>query len=189
MTLMAQDGAARVIAQQWISLDGYAAGHDEDAIFSAVPAEADLRSQRYNEALLNDVDQVMLGRRTYEMFREYWPTASEPITAGINGIPKVVASRTQAAAPWGAFAPATVCRDAVEFVRQCGGGTLLVWGSIDLVHTLLTAGLLDELDLFVSPIWLGAGRPLLPAGSTVGLRQSASEDWGGVTHLRYTVER
>lgn len=186
---MAESAAARVIVQQWISLDGYAAGDDEDAIFNAVPAEADLRSQRYNEALLNEVSEVMLGRRTYEMFRDYWPTAGEPIAAGINGIPKVVASRSLAAAPWGTFAPAKVCRDAVGYVRQRGHGTLLVWGSIELVHGLLAAGQLDELDLFVSPIWLGGGRPLLPAGTAVGLRQTASEDWGGVTHLRYTVER
>ena len=190
---MPQTTAARVIAQQWVSLDGYAAGVDgESSLFEAVSPETDARSQRYNAALMTPETTVMLGRNTYELFVEYWPTASETIAAQINAVPKIVASRTMLASPWGQHNPARVVRDAVaeaRLHRTERAGDLLIWGSLELVASLVAAQQLDELDLFVAPIWLGGGRSLLPRGTALGLRQTLSEDWGDVTHLRYTVER
>ncbi|SKB09011.1 dihydrofolate reductase family protein [Aeromicrobium choanae] len=179
----------RVIAQQWTSLDGYAAGRSgEEEIFAAVPEEADAASQRWNLELLDRVDHVLLGRRTYELFVQYWPGADGPIAARVNAIAKVVCSRSLGAAPWGGFAPARVVPDAaahVRSLRDASDDVVLIWGSLSIVHQLLGAGQLDELDLFVAPVALGSGTPLLPAATR--LRQLAVADLGGATHVRYAT--
>lgn len=176
--------------QEWVSLDGYASGvDDEGAIFAAVDETADARSQEHNLRLLEDAT-VLLGRRTYEQFVQYWPTATEAIAGSVNAASKVVASSTLSAAPWGSHEPATVVPDARRFVeeaRRDGTGVLIVWGSLDLVAALVEHGLVDELDLFVAPVWVGEGTRLLPAGWSSRLRQLDSENWGSVTHLRYGI--
>lgn len=120
---------------------------------------------------------------------QYWPTAEELIAARVNSVPKVVASATLDAAPWGEHAPARVEPDILRHLRdqRDAGATVLVWGSLALSSSLLAEGLLDELDLFVSPVLLGAGTPVVATSDAVRLGQVASEDWGTVTHLRYAV--
>jgi len=181
----------RVIAQEWVSLDGLAAGpHGEADVFAAVSAEADDASQRWNDRLLDTVDEVLLGRTTYESFAGYWPEARDAIAPRVNSVPKTVASRSLTTAPWGGFASAAVAPDAVDHVRARRGGPggrCLVWGSVSLVHALIAAGQLDELDLFVAPLLLGSGTRLVPPGPPVPLRLLESERWGDALHLRYQV--
>ncbi len=183
----------RVLVQQWVSVDGMVAGrHGEDDVFDAV---ADFSpSDRHNAALLDSVDEVLLGRRTYEEFAGYWPTAEgEALAPRINALPKTVASTTLRAAPWGDREPARVVPDAVAHVRSRraadAGGTTIVWGSIAVVRALLVAGLVDEIELFVAPVLLREGTPLLdPAGPPVRLALLAGETWpGGTLRLRYAV--
>lgn len=187
---MSESNSARVVVQEWVSLDGYAAGPGgEMDIMRAVSEGADQRSQTYNAEFLATTAEVLLGSRTYGAFVEYWPTAEERIADRVNRIPKFVASTTLHSAPWGDHAPATVVADVEDHVRRFrreGEGTLVVWGSLALVHSLVRAGLVDELDLFVAPIWLGEGTPLLPAGP-VPVTQLSSENWGELTHLTYRI--
>jgi dihydrofolate reductase len=188
---MQQTGEGRVVVQEWVSLDGYAAGPaGETDVMRGVDETADARSQEYNATLLDGVHAVLLGSRTYRQFVEYWPTSTEPIAAGVNAVPKVVASSSLSTAPWGEHTPADVVVDAHAYVREhrsTGSGILLVWGSLALARSLVAAGEVDELDLFVSPTWLGQGTPLLDAAPAPALEQLASEDWGTVTHLRYRL--
>lgn len=135
----------RVVAQQWVSVDGFAAGPDgEQVIFEAIPEAADLAGQRWNESLLDDVDEVLLGRTSCQSFVQFWPDAEVPIADRVNSIPKVVFSRTLPSARWGNSAPARVESDAVAYVEDCRqsgeAGTLLVWGSLNLMHSLVSAG-------------------------------------------------
>jgi dihydrofolate reductase len=184
---------ARVLVQQWISADGMVAGpHGESDVLDAV---ADFGpSDRHNAALLEDVDEVLLGRRTYEAFVEYWPTAgAEALAPAINALPRTVASTTLGDAPWGAHAPARVVPDAAAHVRALraagGTGTTIVWGSISVMRTLLREGLVDDVELFVAPVLLGAGTPLLdPAGPAARLALRDAETWpGGTLRVRYAV--
>ncbi|GAA4862669.1 dihydrofolate reductase family protein [Actinomycetospora straminea] len=189
------DHRRRVVAQQWISVDGFAAGPTgEGEIFAHVPAESDRRSMAINETLLGEVETVLLGRRTYEVFVAFWPTEHSrdvPVAPLVNAVPKLVASTTLAAAPWGDHAAAEVVSDAVAHVRDLRagpGGLVLVWGSLALMRSLLAAGLVDELDLFVAPVALGGGTPLIAPGRPVGLRQIAGEVFpAGGAHLRFAV--
>jgi dihydrofolate reductase len=184
--------ARRLIAQQWVSVDGYAAGPtDEQEIFAAV--DDFTASEEYIRELLADVDEVLLGRRTYETFVGFWPLAEdEPMAATVNGLPKVVCSTTLRAAPWGTHAPARVVTDAVAHVRDRRrepGGDILVWGSLALMRSLLAAGEVDELDLFVAPVALGGGTPLVAPEGPYRLRQVAADVWPSATHIRYAVAR
>lgn len=184
--------SARVVAQQWVSVDGFAAGMTGEAeIFAAVPDEADQASMQYNLQFLPTVAEVLLGRRTYEAFVRVWPSADLPVAAHVNTLPKVVFSRSLDAAPWGDVDAAQVATDAVGHVgrrREEVDGTLLVWGSLDLMAGLLAAGLVDELDLFVAPVALGAGTPLLPRGLRLDLTLVHSETWSSVVHLNYRLD-
>lgn len=187
---MSESKSPRVVVQEWVSLDGFASGPtDEMDIMSVVTDDTDQRSQSYNAEFLAEASAVLLGSRTYRKFVEYWPTADEQIADRVNELPKIVASTSLESAPWGDHAPATVVADVEDHVRQFrrnGEGTLVVWGSLALTHSLMDAGLVDELDLFVTPVWLGEGTRLLP-GSRVRVEQLSSEDWGELTHLRYRV--
>jgi dihydrofolate reductase len=136
---------------------------------------------------------VLLGRRTYQTFVRFWPAADgESMAAAVNGVAQVVCSSMTREAPWGTPAPARVVRDAVAHVRERRrepGGDILLRGSLELMRSLLAAGQVDELDLFVAPIALGAGTPLLARGERHRLRQIDADVGLSATHIRYAVDR
>ena len=181
----------RVIVQQWMSADGFLAGPEgEGDVFAAVRDFS--ASETHNLALLTTVDEVLLGRRTYESFAAFWPTADgEPMARLVNSIPKTVCSTTLTEAPWGRHAPARIVPDAVAHVRARRDRDTIVWGSVRLMRSLLAAGAVDELELFVAPIALGSGTPLLGADdSPVPLRVVETEAWpADVIRTRYAVRR
>ncbi|MEU4422229.1 dihydrofolate reductase family protein [Actinoplanes sp. NPDC024001] len=184
----------RVIVQQWISADGFVAGPGgEGDVFAAVQDFS--ASEAHNVALLETVDEVLLGRRTYEIFVEFWPTAhDEPMARLVNRIPKTVCSTTLDQAPWGEHRPALVVADAVGHVRDRRDrqqGDTIVWGSVRLMRSLLAAGEVDLLELFVAPVLLGAGTPLLtPGDQQLRLRVAETEHWpADVIHTRYAIDR
>lgn len=180
----------RVLAQLWVSADGMVAGPNGefDLFASASPAAAEA-SERHTAALLRDVDTMLLGRRTYEIFSAFWPTAEHPMAAHVNALPRTVCSTRLTDAPWGSHEPCRVTPDGVGWAaehRAGPGGIAIVWGSVALIRALLDADELDELELFVAPALLGDGVPLYGAGRTVPLRLTESEQWpGGVVRLRY----
>jgi dihydrofolate reductase len=102
----------RVIAQQWISVDGLVAGpHGEDDVFNAVEAFAP--SEAHNLELLESIDEILLGRQTYQEWVGFWPTTDdEPIATRINDLSKVVCSTSLREAPWGDHALQPWCRTA-----------------------------------------------------------------------------
>ena len=184
---------ARLLVQQWVSADGFVAGPGGEAdIFAAV---ADFTaSEAHNTVLLESVDEILLGRRTYRSFAAFWPAATDqPMARQVNSLAKTVCSTTLTHAPWGDHAPARIVADPVAHVRQRphDRGDVVVWGSVSVMRSLLAAGEVDELDLFVAPIALGAGTPLLdPGAPPVALRLLGSEVWpASVLHTRYAVAR
>ncbi|WP_222914685.1 dihydrofolate reductase family protein [Natrinema sp. SYSU A 869] len=136
------------------------------------------------------VDALVLGRKTYEIFASYWPTASEdePFTEQMNSVDKYVASRTLDAADW---QNSTVLEgdvaDAVAELKQEPGGDLVVFGSGDLVQTLMANDLVDEYQLMVHPLVLGTGKRLFTDESeSTGLKLVEMETTdSGVVVLTY----
>ncbi|GIM87272.1 dihydrofolate reductase family protein [Salinispora arenicola] len=111
-------------------------------------------------------DAVLLGRRTYDEWAPYWPTAEEqPFADFINGAPKFLFSSAPPAVGWANTtvvpAPAT---EYVRTLKERPGGDIGIHGSIRLAQALLAADLVDELRLVISPVVLGTGRRLLGDG-------------------------
>jgi dihydrofolate reductase len=120
---------------------------------------------------IDTIDTIVPGRTTYEMLAGYWPTATgedKPFADKINATPKLVFSKTLDRAPWGSFDDVTISRDnpreEMGRAREAEGKDLIVWGSLTLVDSLARAGLVDEYQLWLLPIVLGAGRPLFAEG-------------------------
>src|SRR5687768_6814650 len=143
----------RLILEVWLSLDGFAA--DRDGKLDFFPAsETDQHSDADQLAFLDSVDTILLGRRTYELFVDFWPTAThdkEIIADRLNELPKIVFSNTLTEAPWGEWEPARVVGgNAVEAIRKLkaqSGEHMVVWGSISLAQALIAADLIDEFHL------------------------------------------
>ena len=109
-------------------------------------------------------DALLLGRNTFEAFRGFWPEqADDPtgVSDYLNGVNKYVVSRTIADPGW---QNTTVLRgDLVEEVRALKvgpGRDIVATGSVQLVHALMAAGLVDEYRLFVFPVVVGRGARL-----------------------------
>ena len=109
---------------------------------------------------------LLLGRRTYEIFAGYWPTdAHSDIGKPLNDATKYVASRSRPSLDWG---PAVLLEDAAEGVaalKQEDGPELQVHGSGNLAQTLIRHGLVDEYHLWVFPVVLGSGKRLFADGT------------------------
>ncbi|MDX6265148.1 MAG: hypothetical protein QOH84_6836 [Kribbellaceae bacterium] len=154
----------RLIFQEFVTLDGYAAGPGDSLdFFDTVTG----RDDDDNLALLESVDTMLLGATTYRLFVDYWPTATDLLAPRLNALRKVVASSTLDAAPWGEWEPGEVVTDAVAAVSALKaeeGKDIVLWGSISLFHSLLTAGLVDEVQLRVCPTVVGGGKSVFPSG-------------------------
>ena len=135
-------------------------------------------------------DAMLLGRKTYEAWADYWPKMSseqDPFAGYINSVQKYVVSTTlREPLQWEGTELLTGL-DQVAKLKEQPGKDLAMSGSITLVGSLLREGLLDELSLLLEPIVLGKGKRLFedPSGS-IGLRliESRTLD-NGVLHLRY----
>jgi dihydrofolate reductase len=145
-----------------ISLDGYFEGTNADITWHTVDEEF----SEYAIDVLKSLDLLLFGRKTYQLMASYWPTdqaaMDDPIVARyMNKLPKMVFSRTLTAAGWNntelkkKFDPAELSR-----IKQLPGKDIAVFGSSDLVLSMMEHRLIDEYRIFVSPIILGAGKPL-----------------------------
>ncbi len=117
----------------------------------------------------------LLGRRTFDIFRSYWPDQTDPdnpIATALNSLPKYVASRTltEAEATWrgeypdtGRLLPGDVVA-ALRALKDEPGDELQVWGSGDLMRTLLRHALVDRLRILTYPVLLGSGQRLFDEG-------------------------
>ena len=187
----------RLILQEWLSLDGFAV--DRAGTLDFFPAtDTDHFSDRDQLALLDGVDTILLGRRTYELFVQFWPTASsdrEIIADRLNALPKLVFSNTLREAPWGDWQPAEVVRgDAVAEIRRLkaqAGKHMVLWGSLSLAQALIAADLIDEYHLQLCPTIVGGGRRLFASRDDYArLRRVAVRTYDtGVVFLHYEPDR
>lgn len=138
-------------------------------------------------------DVLLVGRGTYESFRDFWPTV-EGDTTGVadylERVDKHVVSSTLPDDP--GWSGTTVVRGSVTEhatrLKAQPGGDVVVTGSPGVAQELLTAGLVDELRLFVFPVVVGAGARLMPDGLQLRLQQLKSRSFRlGTTMLRYQV--
>lgn len=154
----------KVIVSEFIALDGVV----EDPHLWTLPYWNDDMAQYKNSELMGDVDTLLLGRVTYEGFAAAWPERSgDDYSDKMNSMPKYVVSTTldNDSATWNNST--VISENVVEEIqklRQQPGGDILIFGSADLVNSLLAHGLIDELHLQLYPIVLGSGKRLFQDG-------------------------
>ena len=108
---------------------------------------------------------LLLGRKTYDIWAPYWPRHGD-IWPGVNTATKYVASRTMTAGAWqpSVFLNGDVAEQVAHIKRQ-PGPALHVWGSGNLLQTLLKHDLVDTFWLMIYPLTLGCGKRLFADGT------------------------
>lgn len=148
-----------------ISVDGVIApgGPDDDNEYVHGGWTAPYRSAGGAEAVAaaqGEKFDLLLGRRTYDLWAGYWPKIKGGLFADrINGATKYVATHRPESLAWGPAEGlgADIVAGATR-AKEKEGPDLIVWGSSTLTSVLLEAGLVEEVVLFVYPILLGRGK-------------------------------
>jgi dihydrofolate reductase len=161
----------KIVVYELLSLDGVA--EDPDSFF----ADWDDAMDANLAAVIATQDAVILGRRSYTEWAQFWPSSDiEPFATFINGVTKYVATSTPLDRDW---ANATaVEEELVDFVRdlkQQRGGDVGVHASISVAQALLAADVVDELRVVIAPRIAGSGRRLLDGLPSIQLESIQSE--------------
>jgi dihydrofolate reductase len=110
--------------------------------------------------------ELLLGRRTYEIFAAHWPYDEGPIADQLNSTRKHVASRTREELEWSNSTLITGdVADYVENLKRQDGPEIQVHGSAGLIQTLLEHDLIDEYRLWIFPLVLGGGKRFFGTGT------------------------
>jgi dihydrofolate reductase len=162
-----------------VSLDGYFTDRNNDMSWAHV-RDDDPEWAAFVKQNAGGGGELVFGRVTYEMMAGYWPTPAaakdDPeVAASMNGLPKVVFSRTLERADWSN----TRVRkgdlvDEVRKLKQEPGPGLVLMGSGKIVAQLAPHRLIDVYQIVVNPVVLGAGRTMFEGAEKVALEQTGS---------------
>ena len=183
----------KLIVCNIMSLDGYYEGPGGDVM--AMPF--DVGFDEYNAERLRSANTLLLGRRSFEGFKSYWPPIAadpdfRPVEREIswlnNAIDKMVVSdtlRPEQTAPWHntTIVPRAEVVDRIAGLKRDSGGDILVFGSHTLWNDLLSAGLVDELHLMIGAGVLGDGTPIFDGKPAASLRLVGTRTWPGSSLL------
>ena len=163
----------KIIVLSFITLDGIMqapGGPKEDTSGGfkyggwTVPYFDDFLGQAMSEQMGKPFD-LLLGRKTFEIFASYWPQ-HEADWPGINDVTKYVASTTLAEHEWknSVFLKDDIVEE-IKKLKEQDGPDIQVYGSGNLIQTLLEHDLVDELWLKIFPVALGNGKRLFDKGT------------------------
>lgn len=186
----------KVIVCGIVSLDGFFEGPGKNVM--AMPFDAGFSA--YNVQRLRSADTLLLGRTSFEGFRDYWPPVADDeaqdaiereISRRNNAIEKVVVSDSLTlddAGPWRDTTRIVPRADAVAAVaqlREGDGGDVLIFGSRTLWNHLLAAGQVDEVHLMVGPTAIAGGTPAFGEPAALRLLGASVLDDSQLVLLRY----
>jgi dihydrofolate reductase len=165
----------KLITSTFVTLDGImqapgGPGEDESSSFKSGGW-----SVNYWDGMMGDVmgetfarkPELLLGRKTYEIFAAYWPYhADEPGADNLNNAKKYVVSRTLDRVDWNnsTLIKGDVVKE-IARLKESNGPEIQVHGSCNLIQTLLKNNLLDELHLWIFPVAIGKGKRLFGEGT------------------------
>jgi dihydrofolate reductase len=171
---------SRVVVAEFVTLDGYMVGPDEDISWVADAFDPQM-AEDIAVDLSTRYDHLVFGRITYDIFAAYWPFAQpyeegdplapsegkeDPrIIQALNELPKLVFSTTLREPKWSnTRVVAGGVEDEIRRLRDEPGKAIGIQGSASIVQALAAADLVDEYRLYVHPVMLGGGKPLFRAG-------------------------
>ncbi len=142
---------------------------------------------------LHSCEALLFGRITYEGMAAYWTTQKGEIADFMNGLPKIVFSRTLQKAEWKntRLVKEEAGKEVAKLKQIQSGKDLFIFGSANLSSTFLKEGLVDEIRLCIAPVILGGGNPLFksnPDRTKLKLLESRPLKTGGLI-IRYALEK
>lgn len=162
----------RLVVSMFSTLDGVmqgpgGPGEDTEGGFERSGWQAPFGDGESGEIILASIlaqDALLIGRKTYDIWVQHWPQATDAIGDHFNAIPKFVASRTLSDPEWEGT---TVVSDVAAEVAALkdGFGEIRMWGSGELLRSLLDHDLVDQIDLFTYPVVLGSGKKVFRDGT------------------------
>jgi dihydrofolate reductase len=160
----------KIVAVSYVTLDGVF----EEPAWSGPYFNEEL--QQWQADNLREADLQLLGRKTYEGFKESWPKMEAEtgwFGERMNSMPKRVATTTLTEPEWNAT---FIEGDVAEAVRELKAGpeSILIGGSANLINYLTKHKLIDEYRIMVYPVVVGAGKKLWDEGTSVALTLSSS---------------
>ena len=183
----------RLIATEYLTLDsvmeapGSETSLGERGGWSFLFSSDDHRQFKWEELLASDA--LLLGRTTYEIFADAWPSRTGEFADRMNSLPKYVVSSVLDKATWNnsrLIHDTTHLVDEIIKLKHQPGGDILLMGSADLFRTLHEHSLIDEFHFVVYPIILGSGKRLFREGNSTPLNLVKSQTLSsGVVVLIY----
>ena len=163
----------KIIVLEHISMDGVIqapGGPDEDtsgdfAYGGWISPYSDAILGTALKKMMNMPFDLLLGRKTYEIWAPYWPHHTD-VWPGVNAATKFIASNSITSGEWqpSVFLNGDIAGKVTK-IKQQQGPDLNVWGSGNLIQTLITHDLVDAFWLMIYPITLGAGKRLFADGT------------------------
>jgi dihydrofolate reductase len=141
----------KLIESTLVSLDGVIEVPERWATFDDEATELSMQE-------LDNYDAFVMGRVTYERFRDNWGAGGNPYFDRIGAMPKYVASRTLSEVTWNATLLGPDIVRAIQNLKAQPGKDLIKYGNSRLDATLLRAQLVDELRVWVMPVVVGSGQ-------------------------------
>lgn len=141
-----------------MSIDGYVVKPDGMAV-GAMQEPPELK--RWKLDRISRAGAHIMGRVTYEGMSRFWPTSKDPYAAPMNGIRKVVFSKSLKKADWAesTIASGDLAQE-IAALRNQPGGEIIAWGGARFAQALVRGNLVDEFALVTSPVAYGGGQPL-----------------------------
>ena len=190
----------KIISLIHLSLDGYAAGPNDELDWIAYDTEL----EQYAHSLHDQTDAVIWGRRTYEGMASYWLTvpgnpestpAEREHARFLDKATKIVVSRTLERIEWNQAQNTVLIKDniaqAIHTIKQQPGRDIWFLGSTTLAQTFMQLDLIDEYRININPTVLGRGKALFAdVTRSFPLKLLGSKTFkSGVVALRYEPER
>jgi len=182
----------KVVVWNLMSLDGYFEGAKKwDLDFHMLVWGPELEA--LSKELGGKAEALVFGRVTYEGMKAHWTTTEDEIEIKtfMNALPKIVGSRTLESADWNNSRVVSDVAAELKRLKQASKKNIYIFGSADLVASLLADDVIDEIMVCVVPVLLGQGTPLFkPADRQKPLKliESRPLQSGGVI-LRYETEK
>ena len=182
----------RLIVQEWISLDGFAADKNDRLDFFA-PTVRDIYQDEYYLQYLENIDCILLGKNTYKQFSAVWPARSGHLAEKIDTSEKIVFSGSLTNAPWGQWRAASISAtdlpSKIRELKSLPGKNIVIWGSLSLVRQAMKAQLIDEFHIHLCPAITGGGRRLFTHDHHAELKLIHSKHFdNGVAALHYQAQ-
>jgi dihydrofolate reductase len=182
----------KIVLTEWVTLDGYTTGPNDDMSFVGESFNEEMG--KYEDDIVTSGDTLILGRVTYQSFAGSWPYVPDKPDVGdaekayarkLNAMRKIVFSKTLQQVEWNnsELFP-DIDADMIKRLKQEEGKNILVYGSASIVQQLSSLGLIDEYQLLVHPVLLGAGKALFKEKLKLKL-VSAKPFTSGVVLLTY----